>query len=65
MAPRRRIRKLAALVDATPDMLVEVMGDVLSEAIDELQTYKPRTCGHIARDIRSHRKMDPDADGGT
>ena len=65
MAPRRRIKKLAVLVDTTPEMLVEVMGDVLSETIEELQTNKPGTCGHLARDIRTHRRMNPDAGGGT
>ncbi len=68
MAPRRRIRRLAVLVDTTPDrapkcgimhlgtqMLVEIMGDVFSETINELQTYKPRACGRIARDIRPTR----------
>jgi hypothetical protein len=51
MAPRRRIKKLAVLVDTTPEVLVEIMGDVFSETINELQMYKPRACGRIARDI--------------
>jgi hypothetical protein len=55
MAPTRRIQKLAVLVDTTPEMLVEIMGDVFSETINELQTYKPRACGRLARDIHRHR----------
>jgi hypothetical protein len=57
MAPRRHIKKLAVLVDTTPEALVEIMGDVFSETIHELQMYKPRACGRIARDIRRHRQM--------
>jgi len=65
MAPRRRIKKLAVLMDTTPETLVEVMGDVLRETVDELQKYKPRACGRMARDIRRHRQMNPGASGGT
>ena len=64
MAPKRRIRKLAVLVDATPEMLVEIMGDVFSETINELQVYKPRACGRIARDIRRHRQVNIGVCGG-
>jgi hypothetical protein len=65
MAAKKHIKKLAALVDATPDTLAEVIGDVLSETIDELQIYKPRACRRIARDIRRHRKANPGACGAT
>jgi len=65
MAPRRRIEKLAVLVGTTPETLVEVMGDVLSDTVGELQTYKPRACGRIARDIRRHRQMNFGACGDT
>jgi hypothetical protein len=64
MGPRRRIKKLAVLVDTTPETLVEVMGDVLSDTVNELQTYKPKVCGRIARDIRRHRQMNVGACGG-
>jgi hypothetical protein len=56
MVVKRRIRKLADLVDTTPETLAEVIGDVFRETVSELQTYKPRACGRIARDIRRHRK---------
>jgi hypothetical protein len=65
MAPKRRIEKLAVLVDTTPETLVEVMGDVLSDTVGELQTYKPRACARIARDIRRHRQMSLGTCGGT
>ena len=65
MAPRRRIKKLAVLADTTPEMLIEVMGDVLRETVDELQMYKPRACGRMAREIRRHRQMKPGTCGGT
>jgi galactose-1-phosphate uridylyltransferase len=61
MAPKRRIKKLAALVDTTPETLAEVIGDVLRETVNELQTYEPRACGRIARDIRRHRKTNAGA----
>mgnify|MGYP001100339248 CR=1 FL=1 len=64
MAPRKRIEKLAVLVDTTPETLAEVMGDVLSDTVDELHTYKPRVWGRIARGIRRHRKVSVGACGG-
>jgi hypothetical protein len=64
MAPKRRIKKLAALVDSTPETLAEVAGDVLRETVDELQRYKPNAGGRIARDICRHRKTSPGAGGG-
>jgi hypothetical protein len=57
MASKKRIKKLAVLVDTTPETLGEVMGDVLRETVNELHTYKPQACQRIARDIRKHRKM--------
>jgi hypothetical protein len=65
MAPRRRVKKLAVLVDTTPEMLMDIMGDVFSETISELQTYKPRVCGRLARDIRRHRQMTCGVCGGS
>ena len=65
MGTKRRIKKLAALVGATPETLAEVIGDVLREIANELQTYKPRACGHIARDIHRHRKVNPGTGGVT
>lgn len=56
MAPKRRISRLAALVDSTPETLTEAMEDVLRETVDELQTYKPRACRRIVGDLRRHRK---------
>jgi hypothetical protein len=58
MAPKRRIRKLAALVHTTPETLTEVIGDVLRETVNELQRYKPSAGGRVARDIRRHRRID-------
>ena len=58
MAPRRRMKKLAVLVDSTPEILQEVIGAVLRETVTELQTNRPRAAGRIARDIRRHRKAD-------
>jgi hypothetical protein len=58
MAPRRRMKKLAVLVDSTPEILQEVIGVVLRETVTELQTNRPRAAGRIARDIRRHRRAD-------
>ena len=57
----RRIKKLAALVNTTPETLAEVIGDVLRETVNELQTYEPRAGARIARGIRGHQKMNPGA----
>jgi hypothetical protein len=57
MAQKRRIKRLATLVDTTPETLAEVIGDVLRETVNELQSYKPRAGGRIARDIRRHRRI--------
>ncbi len=65
MAPRRRIQKLAVRVGTTPDTLAEVVGDVLRETVNELQTYRPRGCGRMARDIHRHRQVNLDDGGGT
>ncbi len=59
MAQRRRIRKLAVLVDAAPETLLAVIGDVRRETVNELQTYKPGVCERVARAIRRHRQIDP------
>jgi len=64
MAPKRRIKKLAALVHTTPETLTEVIGDVLRETVSELQTYEPRTGGRVAGDIRRHRKTNSETWGG-
>jgi hypothetical protein len=63
MAAKKRIKKLAALVDTTPEVLAEAIGDVLRETVNELQTYKPRSCRRIARGIHRHRKANPGARG--
>ena len=57
MAPKRRIRKLAALVDTAPETLVQVIGDVLRDTVHELRTCQPRAGGHIMRNIRRHRQV--------
>ncbi len=57
MAPKRRMKRLAALVRTTPETLTEVMGAVLCETVHELRTYEPSACGRIARDIRRHRRI--------
>jgi len=64
MAPKRRIKKLAALVNATPDMLAEVIGDLLCETVTELQMYKPRAYGRVTSGIHRHRKTNPGASAG-
>ena len=56
MAPKRRIRRLAALVNTAPETLAEVIGDVLRDTVKELQMYEPGTGRRIAGDIRRHRK---------
>jgi hypothetical protein len=56
MAPKRRIRKLAALVHTTPETLTEVIGDVFRETVNELKRRKPRAGGRIARGISRHRR---------
>lgn len=51
MAPKRRIKKLAALVETTPETLTEVIGDILHETVNERQRYKPRAAGRMARGV--------------
>jgi hypothetical protein len=56
MTPKRRIQKLAALVDAAPNVVAEVVADVLHETVNELRTYKPGTCRRVVQGIRKHQK---------
>jgi len=56
MAPKRRIRRLAALVNTTPETLVQVIGDVLGDTVHELRACQSRAGGRIVRNIRRHRR---------
>jgi hypothetical protein len=60
MTPKRRIRKLAALVGTTPETLTEVIGDALRDTINELQIRKPKADRRIARRLRRRRKKNAD-----
>ena len=57
MGRKAHMKKLAALVNAKPEMLAEVLADTLRETVGELQVYKPRTCGRITRGIQRHHKL--------
>jgi len=57
MAVKGRIQQLAVLVNTTPETLVEIMGDMSRETLNELQVRNPRAGGRVARNLRRHRRM--------
>jgi hypothetical protein len=54
---RKRLRKLADLVETTPEMLTEVIEEVFRECLNELD--KPNACRRIAQDLRLHEQRRP------
>jgi len=61
MAPKKRMRRLAVLVNSPTRTLTEVLKDILRETVGELESHHPRVYGRIARDLRRRHKSTPGA----